>query len=427
MRFSVFFMALVASPGIAQGSTDDGISAFLKRDWNRALQELKAAADQGSVEALFWLGQFYSTDRLPDLKDDKVALTFYRQAAEKGHPLAEWYVADSYEKGRGTEPNKAESIRWLQAAAYDEVTAAQLRLSLRYRSGDGVPKDLARADKLLRFAATPHDDSAKYNPDTKWTAKARTALARGELDVAAREFAAQAARGVASAQLNLGVLYLQGRGVSKDPAQAAHWLGLAAEHDYIAAYTLAVMNLNGGAVDKNVPRAIALLEHATKLSSFRDMRHAHYLLPAVYGRGYLGRPDYIRAMDALFSIPQIKMTSTPFPQPPDLPLFQLIPRIEEPSNAERFIWLTKAAQLGHLQSQTWLGHLYELGARGGRGEGPVQKDLAQAYFWYSLASDQGDALSKTILQKILKVITPRDLLRARLMLGEVSPAKTKTK
>ncbi len=54
------------------------------------------------------------------------------------------------------------------------------------------------------------------------------AWGRGDYDRALREFRLLAEQGHAQAQLNLGIIYSQGRGVPKDSVQAYMWYTLAA-------------------------------------------------------------------------------------------------------------------------------------------------------------------------------------------------------
>ena len=54
------------------------------------------------------------------------------------------------------------------------------------------------------------------------------ARGRGDYDRALREFRPLAEQGHAQAQVNLGILYSQGRGVPKDSVQAYAWYTLAA-------------------------------------------------------------------------------------------------------------------------------------------------------------------------------------------------------
>jgi len=54
------------------------------------------------------------------------------------------------------------------------------------------------------------------------------AWGRGDYDRAVQEFRSLAEQGHAQAQVNLGIIYSQGRGVLKDPVQAYRWYTLAA-------------------------------------------------------------------------------------------------------------------------------------------------------------------------------------------------------
>ena len=145
------------------------------------------------------------------------------------------------------------------------------------------------------------------------------------------------------------------------------------------------------------------------------MSAANSLLATVYGRGYLGRPDYTKAVDALLSIPPNYWTSPPRERPPDLSLLLLLPSGEFGSTAEQRIWLLRAGKGGHLAAQMILGSAYELGISSGPSEDFVPKDLAQAYYWYSLAAGQGDALAKQVFERVAKAISPGDLQRAHRM------------
>ena len=54
------------------------------------------------------------------------------------------------------------------------------------------------------------------------------AWGRGDYDTALQEFRHLAEQGTAQAQVNLGIIYSQGRGVPKDSVQAYRWYTLAA-------------------------------------------------------------------------------------------------------------------------------------------------------------------------------------------------------
>ncbi len=75
------------------------------------------------------------------------------------------------------------------------------------------------------------------------------ALQRGDFAVAFREFKPLAESGDAHAQLNLGVMYARGLGVSRDDAEAVKWYRLAARQDDAAAqFSLGVAYSEGKGV-----------------------------------------------------------------------------------------------------------------------------------------------------------------------------------
>ncbi len=86
-------------------------------------------------------------------KDVKVALEWYRKAADQGHATAQTRLANHYADGKNIEKNRAEAIRLYKLAAAQGQPKAQLELGLAYRDGKGVPKDLAQAQAWLVLSA----------------------------------------------------------------------------------------------------------------------------------------------------------------------------------------------------------------------------------------------------------------------------------
>jgi len=73
----------------------------------------------------------------------------------------------------------------------------------------------------------------------------------GQLTATLRDTRAAAERGNAAAQYNLGVMYEDGRGVTRDDAQAAAWYRKAADQgDAVAKDNLRLMHEQGRGVAK---------------------------------------------------------------------------------------------------------------------------------------------------------------------------------
>lgn len=77
-------------------------------------------------------------------KNQQTALTWYRKAAEYGHPEAAALIASLIETGdRGLEKDMDEAVRWYQIAANRGNVLAMGRLAWLYSTGTGVPQDAA--------------------------------------------------------------------------------------------------------------------------------------------------------------------------------------------------------------------------------------------------------------------------------------------
>jgi TPR repeat protein len=140
----------------------------------------------------------------------------------------------------------------------------------------------------------------------------------------------------------------------------------------------------------------------------------------IYGRGYLGHPDYQKGCECSPVDPPQNIYSVPREPLPDIALLSFFPYQESARAAEWRAWYTNVARAGDLQSQMYPGRWYEWGSSGW-GERPVPQDLALAYYWYSRATAQGDPTAKQDFQRVARKIGPRDLARARRILGERQP------
>jgi TPR repeat protein len=121
-------------------------------------------------------------------KDYRVAIQWYRRAAEQGDALAQFQLGVLYANGQGVRQNYEIAGQWYRRAADQGDAVAQFNLGVRYANGQGVPQNDELAGRWYRRAAQ---------------------------------------QGHARAQSNLGVLYANGQGVPKDVMRAYMWLTIA--------------------------------------------------------------------------------------------------------------------------------------------------------------------------------------------------------
>lgn len=164
--------------------------------------------------------------------------------------------------------------------------------------------------------------------------------------------------GDARAQHDLGLLYLAGRYVPKDEAEAARWFEKAAVQGLAPAqFNLGVLYQTGQGVEQNLPLAFFWFQSAAEQNEPR----AQHNLAAAYAEGRGVARNYDQAID----------------------------------------WFTKAANAGLARSQYSLARLYETGT-------PEHlPDIAKARYWYEKAAAQGDADAAERLAALNAVVTAK--------------------
>jgi TPR repeat protein len=189
------------------------------RDLIQARAWLEKAAANGDPYALYVLGRAMEESMGPAGADAVRAASLYRQAAEKGHPLAALRYGMALADGAGVKRDAVAAHRWLIHAQQNGVPEAALALA-DMAARTPASRDKAMNEKALQSVIT-------------W------------LEVAARA-------GVPSAQFKLANAYYAGAGVGRDLTQAQLWYGRAAQQGQTEAqnaYGIMLVNGAAGAAD----------------------------------------------------------------------------------------------------------------------------------------------------------------------------------
>ena len=117
-------------------------------------------------------------------------MTWFRKAAEQGHPGAQGNLGIAYLSGQGVQRNYTEALNWLRKAADQNDAQAQANLASMYANGQGIAKNSAEAFRWYRKAAE---------------------------------------QGVAGAQYIVAMDYANGVGVAKNETEAVNWFRKAAD------------------------------------------------------------------------------------------------------------------------------------------------------------------------------------------------------
>lgn len=255
------------------------------------------------------------------------------------------------------------TVKRLQKLASEEHAECLFALAVRYRDGDGVPRDCKRAAEMLgRAIKLGHTDAALRLADMLLGCKrGQSGLALEKTGVPHNEArglflmrrAAEAGHGLA--QYNMGFIVQHGMHcVEHDASEAARWWELAAAQGCaIAALELCVAYDSGKGVPKSCMRSF---EYALKAAEQGDCN-----AEALVGSFYMS------------------------PQKDRYPPLDL-------HEAEK--WLKRAAASQCIKSMLSLGNLYFESAVCLGERGVFDPDVDAAIFWYEEAVKHGHTRSK---------------------------------
>lgn len=88
------------------------------------------------------------------------ALDHWQQLADEGNAKAQVSIGSAYASGNGVPKDIAKAAEWYQKAAAQGESDAQFNLARMYESGEGMPQDAAKADELYQMAAAQGNISA---------------------------------------------------------------------------------------------------------------------------------------------------------------------------------------------------------------------------------------------------------------------------
>lgn len=198
---------------------------------------------------------------------------------------------------------------------------------------------------VLSTAYTPHaTNTSSREQINEWVDNGKKAYDNNDYASALKWFQDAAKQDNAQAQFNLGVMYHQGNGVSKNFAKAFIWYQKAANQGHPVAQTnIGYMYLNGDVVEKNYTEALKWFNKAAEQGNAMAQSNIGFM----YMNGYGVPKDYSEAIK----------------------------------------WLRKAAEQDYAGALTNIGTMYLQGLG-------VPKDFSEALKCFRKAAEQGDAMAQ---------------------------------
>ena len=199
-----------------------------KEDYQNALSYYQMAAEENFPDALERLAEAYLGDELGLERDEKTALKLFKRAAKLGNAAAQYNLGMAYACGYyGVTADKDKALFWLKKSAKGENPMACVQMGL-------------------------------YN---LYTVQTESAYKK-----AFEYFKSAYYMGEEEAVINLGLCYLQGKGVERNPKEAVKCFREAVKrmNSGIAYYNLGLCYENGGGVRKDYKKAIEMYGKAVE-------------------------------------------------------------------------------------------------------------------------------------------------------------------
>jgi uncharacterized protein len=430
-------------------------------DFARAMDLFGKSSAQGFAAGWFEMGWMHAKG-LGVPKDETQAFAYYLRSAELGWPRGQLMTATSFLLGRGVQTNVAEGIHWLiKSCASGEPEAVKLlngytsqirdprlieaavealkraarlgsaeaafHLGRRYRSGNLVLRDRAKACSYLTFAAT--NGMAAAATENAF-ALLDLALGKPAFEEAIKwiEYAAEhedmqgifllASHYLSTRKIELGTNWLW-RGVQKGQALSMTQLGLLLNDGRIiprdgnAAWALLKRSAElGHAPAQEIVAAQAFMTPAL-ISVSRALRYltlsteqqwppAIFRLSQVYLAGEHVPRDLVRAREYLARAAELNDPSAQF----NLGLTFLQGQFGETNYSKAAGLLRSSAEQGNASAQSAYANMVA------RAQG-TELDLVEAWKWFELAATQGEKNAPAAMKILATHLTPAQIEEAR--------------
>jgi outer membrane biosynthesis protein TonB len=133
LTLCLFLFALISAVTAVAGELEQRFADALQR------------AEQGDVSAMYNVGEMYELG-MGTKTDRSKSMTWYRRAADKGHPEGAYQVGYAYYWGKaGLDKDRRQAHIWFLRAAEGGSHAAMPYLAKMYSLGQGVPRDKEKA------------------------------------------------------------------------------------------------------------------------------------------------------------------------------------------------------------------------------------------------------------------------------------------
>lgn len=130
---------------------EQGMGFYQNEDYPNAAKCFAKAAEEGSAEAQFCLGNLYAEGQGVS-RNDKQSISWFHKAAEQGYTPAQVNLGFIYAQGRGIAKNLVEAHKWINIAggAIDEDGVNLLKVIEEDMTQEGILEAMRLAKDWVR-------------------------------------------------------------------------------------------------------------------------------------------------------------------------------------------------------------------------------------------------------------------------------------
>ncbi|MBT3785930.1 SEL1-like repeat protein, partial [bacterium] len=325
---------------------------------------------------------------------------------------AQSLVALSYRVGNGIEKDLQEAVFWFKKAAERGDPDAQFDLGIAYKDGQEVEKDDDLAFSWFQKAAHQGHQRAQYELSRLYAGESNPNY---DKPLAIEWCKKSADQGYELAQHTLGICYLTGNGVDRDHQKANHWISLAADQrvqeskDALSSFTnmpedfelklqkLADLKKSKEALDEKLEVLETKRRFIQSLDTYFNEKSPNYdpelglracieaaedgdseaqhLLGRYYYEGAIVEKNFEKALSFFHLAAEQRNPESQYQ------LFYMYYHGEgtEVDSYEAYKWVKEAAENGHTEAQYTLGSNYKTGDY-------LEEDLDLSVYWFQKAA-----------------------------------------
>jgi TPR repeat protein len=156
-------IVLLLSIGSFATAFDEGVELYHTGDYSKALEKFLVQGQDGHSLSQYNIGLIYANG-LGIIADENEASKWYEQSARQGNGLAQFNLAQLYDKKEDPSNEYAKKAKyWYEQAIHSGINEAYNNLAILYVKGKGVEQSEAKALVLLEKARGLGDSTAQVN------------------------------------------------------------------------------------------------------------------------------------------------------------------------------------------------------------------------------------------------------------------------